>query len=136
MNSNQITIDCQNQKLIVDKNTSNKKIFFRIVPVKKDKKSGVRTIGTSEWEIYDTKTEDMEDVVIDLSSLNRAKESFIQIMGDQARKPITICIPAVNSDLKAVFVCDEKCSVDIKTKKGQTLDDRIGALKYRTKYSG
>lgn len=67
----------------------------------------------------------MKNIVIDLSSLNRAKESFIQIMGDQARKPITICIPAVNSNLKAVVVYNKKYSVDIRTKKGQSLGDEI-----------
>ncbi len=76
-----------------------------------------------------------KDVRIDISSLNRTKDNYVQIKGSLYNEPLTIKIPAVNSDLKAKFNAVDG-TVSFTTKKGKETDVDEAEMEYRTQYSG
>lgn len=129
-NASKVELDLRNQKMIVN-DTSNTEIIFGISTV--NKKTGGKIINTPSWEVYENIN---GGVVIDLSSLNRIKENYIQVKGDRDTIPLTIKIPAVNKDLKAVFM-PLTGKVSIKNKKNQEPNIPNGTeFEYRTQYSG
>lgn len=126
-----VTIDYANQKLMVSA-SGDTEIIFGVSTVKANKKVGGYVINTSSWDVYENAG---NGVTIDLSSLNRLKDNYVQIMGELNSEPLTIKIPAVNKDLKANF--DSLTGkVSVTNKKKQPADLPNGAeFEYRTQYS-
>lgn len=143
-----ISIDYDAQRLqIKESNKTDLQIFFNIPKIKTVKKKNTdgtvvkRTVLTpSTWECYDNTA---GGVTIDLSTLNRAKDNYIQVKGDQTADPVTIKIPAILSKVSASYdamtgqvimndITDKKNPVPIQNK---TFEYRVANSGWKT-YAG
>lgn len=143
-----ISIDYDAQRLqIKESNKTDLQIFFNIPKIKTVKKKNTdgtvvkRTVLTpSTWECYDNTA---GGVTIDLSTLNRAKDNYIQVKGDQAADPVTIMIPAILSKVSASYdaMTDQVIMNDITDKKNpvpiqnKTFEYRVANSGWKT-YAG
>lgn len=145
-----IKIDYENQKLIVSNsstiNVNDLQIYYGVATVKvvtkkvpdaenPKKKVTVKQniLSVASWDEYDF-SNNME---IDLSTLNRAKDNYIQVKGSKEMTPITVKIPKVNTKVQAKFdaVAGTVVMNDITNKKAPVaMTD--AKLEYRTNYSG
>lgn len=126
----------------------DKEIFFAIGTVKKVKPKGspsVEVMTTSSWDSYDYDVQ--KGVVIDLSTLNRAKDNYVLVRGDISTQDTVILIPKVISRVSAKYdvehnqiyyydMTNQKSPRMIQgyNENGQYCSEEI--LEYRTAYSG
>lgn len=143
-----ISIDYDAQRLLIkESNKTDLQVYFNIPKIKTVKKKNSdgtvmkRTVLTpSTWECYDNTA---AGVTIDLSTLNRAKDNYIQVKGDQAADPVTIKIPAILSKVSASYdaVADQVTMNDITDKKNpvaiqnKTFEYRVANSGWKT-YAG
>lgn len=151
LSAKNIKIDYENQKLIIGNDGSNTvkdlQIYYGVGTVKvvtkkiKDPaddtgkkkitvKQNVMTVAS--WDEYDYSA----NMQIDLSTLNRAKDNYIQVKGSGQMTPITIKIPKINTKVQAKFdaVAGTVVLNDITNKKEPKPVTQ--ALEYRTNYGG
>lgn len=142
-----VTIDYANQKMTIKETSTTKDLeLFVAVPTvkvvtKTDKATGVKTttstisaVAATAWDEYDYNT--TSGVTVDLSTLNRAKNNYIQIKGDKNAEPLTICIPAVFSKAKAV-IDPITAKVELKDATNpKELKTLSATTEFRTSYSG
>ena len=101
-------------KLWIDRSSHNNKISVSFPTVNKEGKI------TEEKEIYtyDAAYEAMDgswvyqDVDVDLSTLNPAKDNYVKVWGDRTKEPVIIKIPAAERIGKGI-VHPEKCQVQL-----------------------
>ncbi len=141
-----VEIDCNNQKLTVvedaawqlkNSDATDREILCGVSTYKAATATREASIKTASWEVYETTTraDGAKTVTIDLSSLNRAKDNYLQIRGDKNTDPITIMIPKINSSIKAKFDALAGTVGVVKTKATDTTDISGYAYEYRTQYS-
>ena len=138
-----ITVDHENQQLKISESTESKdtQIYVGTATVKNVKSKAAdgstvvsKVLTTKTWDTYDYKS----GMIVDLSTLNRAKDNYIQIKGNRYTDPLTIKIPAINSKVGAKFdpvAAVPKVTVNDNTDKKNPVaitDD----IEYRTQYSG
>lgn len=138
-----ISIDYDAQRLLIKESTDTDiQIFFNIPKIKTVKKkiaNGVtikqNVLTASTWECYDY--DQTNGVAVDLSTLNRIKDNYIQIKGDPADDPVTIKIPAISSKVSASYnvLTDQVVMNDITDKKNP-IPIQNRTLEYRVANSG
>ena len=144
-----VTIDYANQKLTVTESSTTKDLQIgfsaatcKVVKSKvKDAEGKIQIVSTNTlvpaqaaaWEWHDGNA----NITIDLSSLNRAKDNYIQLKGDKNAEPLTIKIPAINSKVAAVFdAVNAKVTINDITDRKNPVAITTGTVEYRTQYSG
>lgn len=136
-----ITVDHANQQLKITESTENKdtQIYVSTATVKNVKSKAAdgtvvvsKVLTTKTWDTYDYKA----GMAVDLSTLNRAKDNYIQVKGNRFTDPITIKIPAINSKVNAKFdaVATTVTMNDITDKNNPVAV--TDTVEYRTQYSG
>ena len=140
--SSAITIDYDNQKLIIKESGSQPDMqVYLAVPTIKNKKiknaSGAlvssKVMEASSWDTYDY--DNAGGLTIDLSWLNRKKDNFIQLKGDKNSEPITLKFPAVTTKVSASF----DTATAVVTMNDTTIKNKpvsiTDPIEYRTQYS-
>ncbi len=143
-----ISVDYDAQRLQVKQSDkTDLQIYFNVPKIKTVKKKNVdgtidkkSVLTSSTWECYENTA---AGVTIDLSTLNRAKDNYIQVKGDQTADPVTIKIPAILSKVSASYdaVADQVTMNDITDKKNpvpiqnKTFEYRVGNSGWKT-YAG
>lgn len=143
-----VTIDYANQKMTITESGTTKDLqigyasaTFKVVKSKVTNDDGTKSVVSTNtlvaakdaaWEWHDGNSA----ISIDLSSLNRAKDNYIQIKGDKNTDPLTIKIPAINSKVAAVFdAVNAKVTINDVTDKTHPTP-LSSAVEYKTQYSG
>ena len=138
-----ISIDYDAQRLVVKESTNTDlQIYFnipKIKTVKKKDQSGTvikqNVLSASTWECYDY--DKTKGVTIDLSTLNRAKDNYIQVKGDKAADPVTIKIPAILSKVTAAYdAATDSVTVSDVTDKRNPQPIQNKTLEYKVANSG
>lgn len=138
-----ITIDYDNQKLTVQENTAQNKDLqiYVAVPsmktVKQKNDAGVtvknKVLAASAWDSYDY--DPAKGVDIDLSWINRKKDTYLQIKGNQNADPVTIKFPAALLKVSAVFdPVNATVSMQDITNKKQPVVIKDQAIEYKVPY--
>ncbi len=132
-----ITVDHENQQLKITESSDSKdnQIYVSTATVKNVKTKGSdvvsKVLTAKTWDTYDYKA----GMAIDLSTLNRAKDNYIQVKGNRFSDPVTIKIPAINSKVNAKFdAINVKVTMnDITNKTAPVAISDV--IEYRTQYS-
>lgn len=138
-----ISVDYDAQRLIIKESTNTDlQILFNVPKIKivkkKDQNGTVikqNVLSASTWECYDY--DKTNGVTIDLSTLNRTKDNYVQVKGDKAEDPVTIKIPAIMNKVTAAYdaATDSVVMSDITDRKNpQVIKNK--PLEYKVANSG
>lgn len=91
INIDAVNVDEDNQKIVVTPG-DNREVLFGVAKKGTNRKSGKTTFKISAWDVHDVNGSN--EVKMDLSKLNAAKDNFIAVMTGDMDIPYIIRIPA------------------------------------------